>query len=286
MEINIPKTMAQHVMHNPPVSNTIEEDIDHYNLEFQFKCDKCNMSYPTKHGLAVHQGRWCKKRKNAKKPSRKGTVADRIVQKKKKEEQQKSYPKVKIGNKEIENVLEFEYLGANVPNDGDVEVPITHRCNIAWGRFGQYTKTLMASTLPVAARVRLHRTLIISTMSHSCEAWQFTKRAQQKVIGVNSKMLSLITKNTIHDEAKHPTFDAVDYILKLRHEFSGHILRMDSNRSLKRFLIKLNPSEAPFRAGSLLSESNFQDIDSAIEAAENRSEWRNNYQGRMTIDDG
>ena len=166
------------------------------------------------------------------------------------------------------------------------EVPITHRCNIAWGRFGQYTKTLMASTLPVAARVRLHRTLIISTMSHSCEAWQFTKRAQQKVIGVNSKMLSLITKNTIHDEAKHPTFDAVDYILKLRHEFSGHILRMDSNRSLKRFLIKLNPSEAPFRAGSLLSESNFQDIDSAIEAAENRSEWRNNYQGRMTIDDG
>ena len=123
-------------------------------------------------------------------------------------------------------------------------------------------------------------------MSHSCEAWQFTKRAQQKVNGVNSKMLSLITKNTIHDEAKHPTFDTVDYILKLRHEFLGHILRMDSNRSLKRFLIELNPSEAPFRAGSLLSESNFQDIDSAIEAAENRLQWRNNYRGRMTIDDG
>ena len=158
MEINIPKTMAQHVMHNPRVSNTIEEDIDHYNLEFQFKCDKCDMSYPTKHGLSVHQGRWCKKRKNAKKPSRKGTVADRIVQKKKKEEQQKSYPKVKIGNEEIENVLEFEYLGANVPNDGDPEAPITHRCNIAWGHFGKYTKTLMASSLPVAACVRMHRT--------------------------------------------------------------------------------------------------------------------------------
>ena len=85
------------------------------------------MSYPTKHGLAVHQGRWCKKVKNAKKPSRKETVADRIVQKRKKEEQQKSYPKVKIGNEEVDNVLEFEYFGANVPNDGDPEVPITHR---------------------------------------------------------------------------------------------------------------------------------------------------------------
>ena len=39
----------------------------------------------------------------------------------KKEEQQKSYLKVKIGNKEIKNVLEFEYLGASVPNDGDPE---------------------------------------------------------------------------------------------------------------------------------------------------------------------
>ena len=27
MEINIAKTMAQHVMHNPPVSNILEEDI-------------------------------------------------------------------------------------------------------------------------------------------------------------------------------------------------------------------------------------------------------------------
>ena len=46
-------------------------------------------------------------------------------------------------------------------------------------------------------------------------------------------------------------------------------------------------SEAPFRAGSLLSETQFQDMDSAIEAVENRLEWRNIYQGRtMTNDDG
>ena len=123
-------------------------------------------------------------------------------------------------------------------------------------------------------------------MSHSCEAWQITTRGQQKINGVNSKILSLITKNTIHHEAKYPTFDAVDYILKLRHEFLGHILRMDPNRSLKRFTIELNSRTAPFRAGSLLSETLFQDMDNAIEAAENRTEWRNNYRGRMIIDDG
>ena len=281
MEISIPKTKAQHIMHNPPVSATTEEDIEHFNLNFKFKCDKCDMSYPTQHGLSVHKGRkFCKKRKNAKKPSRKGTVADRIVQKRKKEEQQKNYPKVKIGNDEIENVLNFEYLGADVPNDGDPEVPVVHRCNVAWGRFGQYAKTLMARSLPVAARVRLHRSLITSTMAHSCEAWQFTKRMQQKVNGVNSKMMSLITKNSIHHEAKYPTFDAVSYIKQLRHDFLGHILRMDPSRSLRRFTIELSCREAPFRAGSLLSETTFQDIDEAINAAQDRSEWRNIIRGR------
>ena len=246
MEINIPKTKAQHIMHNPPVSETTEVDIEHFNLKFKFKCDKCDMTYPTQHGLSVHKGRWCKKRKNAKKPSRKGTVADRIVQKRKREEQQKNYPKVKIGQDEIDNVLDFEYLGADVPNDGDPEVPVSHRCNVAWGRFGQYAKTLMARTLPVAARIRLHRCLVISTMTHSCEAWQFTKRIQQKVNGVNSKMLSLITKNSIHHEAKYPSFDAVSYIKKLRHEYLGHILRMDPSRSLRRFAIELSSKQAPF----------------------------------------
>ena len=82
-------------------------------------------------------------------------------------------------------------------------------------------------------------------------------------------MLSLITKNTIHHEAKYPTFDAVDYILKLRHGFLGHILRMDPNRSFKRFTIELNSRKAPFRAASLLPKTLFQDIDNAIEAAEN-----------------
>ena len=88
----------------------------------------------------------------------------------KKKEEQKSYPRVKIGNEEIKNVLEFEYLRSNVLNNGAPEALITHSCNIARGHIGRYTKTLIASSLPVAARVRLHHTLIIITMSHSCEA--------------------------------------------------------------------------------------------------------------------
>ena len=112
MEINIPKTKGQHIMHNPPVSETTEADIEQFNLKFKFKCDKCDMTYPTQHGLSVHKGRWCKKRKNAKKPSRKGTVADRIVQKRKREEQKKIIQRSKLDTTKlimfsISNILEL-----------------------------------------------------------------------------------------------------------------------------------------------------------------------------------
>ena len=135
-------------------------------------------------------------------------------------------------------------------NDGDPETPLSHRCNIAWGRFGSYSKTLMAAKLPIPARIKLYRSLITTTMSHCCESWLFTDHKKQKINGINSKMLALITKNSIHHEARQPSFDAVSYIRKLRWDFLGHTLRMDPSRLLRRFTTELSPQVAPFKAGS------------------------------------
>ena len=65
MSVLIPKTKLQHIRRRPKVSPTTEQDINNLPPEkqFKFQCDKCPMTYPTQHGLYVHQGRWCKKRK-------------------------------------------------------------------------------------------------------------------------------------------------------------------------------------------------------------------------------
>ena len=79
MEISIPKTKVQHIQRQPKVRQTTEADIANLPPEKAFKhiCDKCEMSYPnSSRTLAVHKGCWCKKRKTARKPSRKGTVAE------------------------------------------------------------------------------------------------------------------------------------------------------------------------------------------------------------------
>ena len=69
MSISVPKTKVTHIRTRPKVSETSEADIENLPTEKKFKhvCDACNMSYPTKHGLSVHKGRWCKRRKNTKK---------------------------------------------------------------------------------------------------------------------------------------------------------------------------------------------------------------------------
>lgn len=77
------------------------------------------MTYPTQHGLSVHQGRWCKG-PNSKKPSRRGTVADRIITRMKVEEHQKSLPNVMMGDQMLENVYAMVYLGAETAGDQQV----------------------------------------------------------------------------------------------------------------------------------------------------------------------
>ena len=220
------------------------------------------------------RGDGAKKRKSARKPSRKGTVADRIVTRFKVEQLQETLDKVKIGTSELDNVYSFVYLGAEVAGDGDPAVMVKHRCDIAWGRLGEYRKPLLSAKLPIDMRTRLYASLVASSLTYGSSAWLLTSKMKQKVNGVNSKILALITKRSIHEEARSPTFDVVNHIACRRWEYLGHILRMDHHRALRRFLLELSPREAPYIPGSLLADTSFQNVDEMVEVAADRDRWK------------
>ena len=272
MSISKPKTKAQHIRHQSAVTATSESDIANLPREkkFQFECVACGMTYPTKHGLSVHQGRWCKGRRTAKKPSRKGTVADRIITRTKVEEHQASLPKVMMGNEPLDNVYTFVYLGVEVAADGDQRVSQKHRADIAWGRYREHRTSLTSTKLPVNLRLRLYAALIVSTMAYGSHAWFFTSNIRKSLNSVNSKMLSLITRRSIHEEASTPSFSAMKHVLDGRKSYLGHLLRMDDSRMVRRFVLELSPSEAPFIDGSLLDESGYANTRDMISAAKNR----------------
>ena len=282
MSLSVPKTKVQHIRPTPRVPGTTEDDIANLppDKAFKFKCIDCGMTYPTNHGLRVHQGRWCKKDMAAKKPSRKGTVADRVITKLKVEKHQSTLGKVLLGNKELENVYSFVYLGAAIPGDGDPVTPLKHRSDVAWGRFNDMRTTLRSTKLPVSLRVRLFAAVVVSALIYGCEAWLFTDTIARNLNGINSKMLALITKRTIHEEARDPSSDTVEQVYRRRWSYLGHVLRLDDDRAVRRYLLELSPQESPFIPGSLLADTEFDNVVDMAQVAINRDQWKGSYQPR------
>ena len=50
---------------------------------------------------------------------------------------------------------------------------------------------------------------IVSTMAYESCAWRFVDSLKRTLNGINSKMLAMITKQTIHEEAKTPSYHDV-----------------------------------------------------------------------------
>ena len=170
----------------------------------------------------------------------------------------------------LENVYSFVYLGSELAADGDQQVTLKHRCDVAWGRFNEHRATLTSTKLPVNMRLRLYAALVVMTMVYGSSAWFFTPDIKKRLNNVNSEMLPSITKRTIHAKASTPSFNAVKRVLSHRRSYLGHILRADESRMVRRFLLELSPDREPFLAGSLLEEAGFENTVDAIEAAVNR----------------
>ena len=66
-------------------------------------------------------------------------------------------------------------------------------------------------------------------------------------------MLAMITKQTIHEEANTPSYDVVEHTMHQRRNYLGHILRLDIDRAVRKYLIELSPAQEPFIKGSLLN---------------------------------
>ena len=130
----------------------------------------------------------------------------------------------------------------------------------------------MSAQLPIIIRSRLYNSLISSsTLAYGCEAWKMVLPVKKKLNSISSKQLSLITKRTIHQEAKHPTVDTLGQIRKRRHEYLGHVLQLDPNRLLYRFMVEVSPLQTQ---GSLMSEIPLRTLDELKAAAEDRKGWR------------
>ena len=120
------------------------------------------------------------------------------------------------------------------------------RIAMARQRFGKMRHIWRDKELHPNLRMRLYRSSVCSILTYGSEAWHLTAEVQRALNGANSQMMSVITGRTPHQEASvDKTFDLVRWIRARRLQWLGHILRMGTERSLKRavFVMFKSPRE-------------------------------------------
>ena len=175
--------------------------------------------------------------------------------------------------KQQDNVYTFEYLGSRVQCDGDDRADVDYRMAIAQTTFNSLSHMWSDHRLSTNLKIRLYIVGVCSAFTHGCEAWSLTDSIRKSINGFNSRCLSTITGKDFRETATHPDFNnIISAIMRRRLQFVGHILRIDSQRLLRRTFIAII-SSSPRPSGSLLHGLVSMTLDEIISLASNRRDW-------------
>ena len=82
---------------------------------------------------------------------------------------EKPVSEVEVGNKKLEVVPEFCYLGDMLSAGGGCELAAITRCKCAWGKFRKLLPLLTNRHLPLLTRGKVYSSCVRSVMLHAAE---------------------------------------------------------------------------------------------------------------------
>ena len=125
-------------------------------------------------------------------------------------------------------------------------------------------------------KMRLYVAAVCSVMTYGAEAWLLNEETRRALNGANSKMVSSITKRSVHDEARSEgkTYDVVAGVRAKRMRWLGQILQMDESRMLSQAVKTMYDNK---RDGDLLMDapetSNWEELRAMVKADKGK-EWQ------------
>ena len=87
---------------------------------------------------------------------------------------------IKIKGQRLEEMENFKYLGANISNEGS-KPEILSRIGQTTVALSRLTIILRDKNISLASKVKLMRTLILSTFLYACESWTFTAEIERRI---------------------------------------------------------------------------------------------------------
>ena len=206
----------------------------------------------------------------------------------------KSQEKVAIDGQDIDEVEEFNYLGAIICKEGGGMKDLKNRLSKARGTFARLKRIWNSKSITKRTKLRLFKTLVVPVLLYGCETWKMNMGDDQRIDVFHNKCLRRILKINWQDHVttrelleKAETRLLSEEVKKRRWKMIGHILRRNRN-SRTNIALSWTP-EGKRRRGrpkttwrrTVEKERNsagWRTWDEAKAAAANRENWRHSVE--------
>ena len=209
---------------HPDAIKDYEVQTGAYVNNWQFRCPECDLPCKSQRGIKVHQSRAHKKEKPQ---AFDGRLADKAVHTDKLVKLQQARPAVLCGEKILDNVFRFSYLGSIFAANGLQSYDVDARVAMAMSRCGKLRHIFDSPHLPLTVKLRLYEAAVCSLLTYGCETWDLDPTTMRRINGANSTMLARITGRPIPTEAR-PLTTSFNLLKKIRERslrWVGHIIR-------------------------------------------------------------
>ena len=125
-------------------------------------------------------------------------------------------------------MFRFHYVGTIFAADCLQQYDVDTRIVMAMARCGRLRPMFDSQLITQKLKLRLYEAAVCSLMTYGCETWLIDEKTRERINGVNSVMLTRITRNPIPQEARpiSTSLNLVRRIRMRRHRWVGHILRL------------------------------------------------------------
>jgi hypothetical protein len=206
-----------------------------------------------------------------------GTKAEDAAAKSKLVAAQKQKPTVQCEGNALRNVFHFKYLGSIFSADGDQTHDIQRRTALAASRCGKLRHCFDAQGIRTSTKLQIFKAAVTSVLTYGSEAWRLTPKAKAAINGANARLICRITGRTAHDEAspRNQTFNILEAIRKRKHEWLGHILRMEDCRLVKHAVqMQYNNNDM---TNLLLDAPPTETFQELVRLASSRKKWKQTW---------
>ena len=193
-----------------------------------------------------------------------------------------------VSNQTLDTVQNFKYLGATINNEGS-KVEVFSRIAQATNALVKLQRIWRDKNISIANKIRLLRSLVISTFLYACESWTLTAQLQKKIQAFEMrcyrKLLGIsykehVTNDTVRKRIKDAIgkFDDLLTVVKSRKlKWFGHVTRSEglSKTILQGTVPGSRKQGRPFRRWEdNITEWTKLPLDQAVRKAEDRKGWR------------